>query len=58
MQFVPISPGSSVVLITPLSDPGTNILWVSLGTNQFTVNVRALGNQKHAPIQFMYQVIP
>jgi hypothetical protein len=49
---------SSVVLITPLSDPGTNILWVSLGTNEFTVNVRALGSQKHPPIQFMYQVIP
>ena len=45
-------------MVTPLGDPGGNILWVWLGTNQFTVNVRALGSQKHAPIKFMYQVIP
>jgi len=58
VQFPGINPASTTVLITPLGDPGSNILWVSLGTNQFTVHVRALGNQKHPPIQFMYQVTP
>ena len=62
VQFPGINPASSVVLITPLGDPGANLLWVSLGTDSFTVHVRPLQgqgqNQKHPPIQFMYQVAP
>jgi hypothetical protein len=62
VPFSPINPASSVVLITPLGDPGDNLLWVSLENNQFTVHVRSLqGNnrtQRHPPIQFMYEVSP
>jgi len=62
VQFPGINPASSVVLITPLGDPGANLLWVSLGTDSFTVHVRPLlgqgQNQKHPPLQFMYQVAP
>jgi hypothetical protein len=62
VQFPGINPASSVVLITPLGDPGANLLWASLGTDSFTVHVRPLlgqgQNQKHPPLQFMYQVAP
>ncbi len=55
---LPIDPDSSVVLITLLSDPGSNIAWVSLEPDQFTVHLRALGKPKHPPIQFMYEILP
>jgi Thrombospondin type 3 repeat len=62
IPFTPINPSSSVVLITPFGDPGANLLWVSLGTNSFTVHVKSLQgqgpNQRHPPIQFMYQIAP
>jgi len=62
VQFPGINPASSVVLITPLGDPGANLLWLSLSTDSFTVHVKpAQGqgqNQKHPPIQLMYQVVP
>jgi len=62
VPFSPINPASSVVLITPLGDPGDNLLWVSLENNQFTVHVRSLQGsnrtQRHPPIQFMYEVSP
>jgi len=62
VQFPGINPASSVVLITPLGDPGANLLWASLGTDSFTVHARPLlgqgQNQKHPPLQFMYQVAP
>lgn len=60
VPFSPINPASSVVLITPLGDPGANILWVSLGSDTFTVHLKPVHGQgqKHPPIQFMYQVAP
>jgi hypothetical protein len=60
VQFPGINPASSVVLLTPLGDPGANILWVTLSTDSFTVHVRPVQGQglKHPPIEVMYEVTP
>jgi hypothetical protein len=60
VEFPGINPASSVILVTPLGDPGANILWVTLSTDSFTVHVRPVQGQgqKHPPIQFMYEVTP